>query len=645
MLNLFNYLTELDNKRIENYIKKWGCEDYIGNSIYLQDWANSNKKLFHLFGGHLILKKQISIEKNDDILTKDMESFFHEPEVDEFFEYISDSISEEILKLPRDERWDKFRNSDAIVNISVESLVKNEIKENIVLNWREDKKPVKLNRGTRLMKAIKKTLDYINAYPEIYEEFENIRIKHSMVLNDKILRGVLCLSIHPLDFLTMSDNDMNWESCMSWINDGCYHAGTVEMMNSNCVICAYLESENSNFNMLKLENKDNLTEDQIWNNKKWRQLFYCTKDILLSGKSYPYKAKDLTFEVLRWLNELAKENWNRTYEYGIEEYKDMKHINSNFKMEKNKNWIRSKQQSKHNILVDTKIMYNDIFNDSYTTYYCYRNKVKSNIVLNLSGKIGCVCCGDNDFRVKVRDLTDEDIDYYNCNGDDIDIDDIEWTYNEQYVGTKRVMCMPCYIDHFCNCCRGENRSGRAKTVRIKEEDLKIIDRYRNIFDINEYHICKKCFTENFVYCPTCNNIFYLDWHTKEYLTLGLYPETFASNDAYRINRNHDLHHHWYREEKESKYKEKMMLFRECFDCAKIRRENSHQEMIHDDNDKEGYYYGRTKVWIYNKPVDPAEMVKYRDINLIHLTEKDFEDYCAGMNFKDIQERYKKFKNI
>ena len=48
MLNLFNYLSELDNKRIENYIQSYGVQSgYIGNAKYLQDWAENKKKLFH----------------------------------------------------------------------------------------------------------------------------------------------------------------------------------------------------------------------------------------------------------------------------------------------------------------------------------------------------------------------------------------------------------------------------------------------------------------------------------------------------------------------------------------------------------------------------------------------------------------------
>ena len=74
------------------------------------------------------------------------------------------------------------------------------------------------------------------------EEFEDFRIKHSRILSEKEFIGRLSLSIHPLDFMTMSDNDSDWSSCMSWRTCGSYRRGTVEMMNSPCVVVAYLSA-------------------------------------------------------------------------------------------------------------------------------------------------------------------------------------------------------------------------------------------------------------------------------------------------------------------------------------------------------------------------------------------------------------------
>ena len=41
----------------------------------------------------------------------------------------------------------------------------------------------------------------------------------------------------------MSDNDYGWDSCMGWMNEGEYRLGTVEMMNSPCIVVAYIDGE------------------------------------------------------------------------------------------------------------------------------------------------------------------------------------------------------------------------------------------------------------------------------------------------------------------------------------------------------------------------------------------------------------------
>ena len=104
-------------------------------------------------------------------------------------------------------------------------------------------KSLKVNRGCRALKTLGKLIE---GFGLDMKEFEQYRIKHSQILNQKKLKGTLCISIHPLDYVTMSDNDSGWESCMSWENSGCYRQGTVEMMNSTCVVVAYLEAEFGN---------------------------------------------------------------------------------------------------------------------------------------------------------------------------------------------------------------------------------------------------------------------------------------------------------------------------------------------------------------------------------------------------------------
>ena len=141
--------------------------------------------------------------------------------------------------------------------------------------------------------------------------YEDFRICHSQVLNQKSLTGMLTLSIHPLDYMTMSDNECDWDSCMSWRGEGGYRMGTVEMMNSPAVVVAYLTSDEE----MKMwpHTGSRSEENDVWNNKKWRQLFVVNKDMIISVKDYPYHNSELTNQVVSWIRELAQQNLSWKY--------------------------------------------------------------------------------------------------------------------------------------------------------------------------------------------------------------------------------------------------------------------------------------------------------------------------------------------
>jgi hypothetical protein len=147
-----------------------------------------------------------------------------------------------------------------------------------------------------------------NKIPASYIEQNSLEKKYndfctefSKVINTTTIKGNLVLSIHPLDYMTMSDNECNWTSCMNWKNNGCYHAGTVEMMNSTSVIVAYLENENKKMAM---------PNGGKWSNKKWRELFIVTNQGAVGIKPYPYFNPELEKEVLLKIKTLYSEPEN-----------------------------------------------------------------------------------------------------------------------------------------------------------------------------------------------------------------------------------------------------------------------------------------------------------------------------------------------
>lgn len=175
----------------------------------------------------------------------------------------------------------------------------------------------------------------------------------------------IVLSIHPLDFLTMSDNEEGWTSCMSLKETGCYNIGSYEMMNSPNVLCAYIIGNSKKMHL----------GPYSWNSKVWRQLFIVDRRAIIEGKPYPRINSSASQIVLDKILELAKQNlgWD---DFGERE-------------EYTYYW-------RHNQLrVFSHGMYNDYSNNDSRifTIALKKNYKPDHIKINYSGKVYCIQCG------------------------------------------------------------------------------------------------------------------------------------------------------------------------------------------------------------------------------------------------------------
>ena len=473
MLNLLDYLTDLDNKRIENYITSYGVQKklYEGNEKYLKYWAECKPSLFRLLGGKLIYKFPVEITKPRRFLEEDYENFFNK-----YYDFYH-------LFLKRLDKTPELASLNVYWIFNRQAFFREQTNETIKIKREGASKMLQLQEGMKPVRAMQKVIDYYG-WDDFKEPFEKFRTDLSLVTNNNLIRGNACISIHPLDFLTMSDNNSDWSSCMSWAGDGCYHEGTVEMMNSNNVLCCYLESETKDFYFGK-EKASSAEEKEAytWNNKKWRQLFYVTKEIAVGGKAYPFQNKELTLLILDEIKKLVERNWHRTYAFGPELYQDMIHVGSLYRMNQNKSWIYKGKTTKHNILFQSKGMYNDMFNDQSSIYWCYRNKVKKNTVITYSGKAPCLCCG-NDVLIEniSNDITEWNRSSNNYPG----------AYNDRYDNTGSVVCYDCKRTHSCDMC-GDT------------------DLLNPVYELKGRRYCSSCASKYFKICPDCGEVFEIDY--------------------------------------------------------------------------------------------------------------------------------------
>lgn len=370
-MSLFNLLSEEDKDKIWGYINKYGGEDAhpmtpdVDLEYLLRFWNENKTYLCKVFGNKLILEKDIDIECPETILMEGMENALWPKGTG--ISFVNNYLA-----------WtDDFYQRDYSIYLGLqhllclEDLVNNVYdSDSFELPVPNQPHPIQINKGCKVMKVLAKIAKAFEI-----EGFEDFRLKHSMVLNQKRFKGKLCLSIHPLDYMTMSDNDYEWDSCMAWMKPGEYRIGTVEMMNSEWVIVAYLKGADDMI----------LYPGATWDNKKWRELFVINPFLITQIKGYPYNDKILEKEVFNWILELMSEN--------IPE--------ANYDTEPvNIGSYRMQQYNGHPLHLQFRfrLMYDD-FGGRHMCYFnpAIINELDSyhNFRLELSGETECMKCGED----------------------------------------------------------------------------------------------------------------------------------------------------------------------------------------------------------------------------------------------------------
>ena len=330
-------------------------------------WAENKHDLYQMFGEKLILTKEVEYERPYEDLYNDMEYILsqHYAFINNFFTTLANELhitpsAWRSYPYDSDTPNEKFyymcRSSLHETNL-ITARLSYDFPEVIICNER-----IRFARGQKIMRAINKLANLLG----LSADFERFRIAHSMVLNQAKLKGTLHLSIHPLDYATASDNVSGWSSCMSWSDEGSYRLGTVEMMTSPYVVCAYLASDSAQMDI----------GEGSWASKKWRAWVIVTPDFIVVNRNYPYDNDDLMRACVDLIKPLAEKYYNVTYD------------------ETTKNWNQGDFY-----YVEMNYMYNDL-SEGHMGCYALNVNHQDTQTINISGPAICMCCG-------------QEIEYYN----------------------------------------------------------------------------------------------------------------------------------------------------------------------------------------------------------------------------------------
>lgn len=232
-----------------------------------------SERLFKLFGDKLIIEKEVHVDKGEYFISLDIKDSGLTNEIEDS---LDECFSNLALTQSGSSSDRELRQFISYYLFSSKNLAKQKFYSNITFISPLTNKKVKIEKGDKISKALK---HFISDPVKL----EKIQTKYSQLLNDKSLGGTLCLSIHPLDYLTASVNDSGWSSCFTTLSPedkGGYCASTLCLLNSpNTVVC-YLKRKN-----------DAKYNGVTWNNKKWRVLASLgdNNDLLHIGLGYPYE--------------------------------------------------------------------------------------------------------------------------------------------------------------------------------------------------------------------------------------------------------------------------------------------------------------------------------------------------------------------
>lgn len=460
----YEALTAQDKEYITEYIEKWGGInspvklkaplDYI-----LREWNKSKQTLFNIFGEKLMLEKEIQVEDGDNKKLR---------EVSEYLYSFNPGINfiKNLRKLFELNNI-YFDDSYAIYNlIQAYQLFTNRVAKGFTYH-NKDGKIVKVPEGAKVMKVLQKMAKEFDL-PD-FEIFRNHILRITEVRKSKIK---FTLSIHPLDYMTMSDNANGWESCMNWTQGpGSYRAGTIEMMNSPLVVVAYITTKPYYPENTSIE----------WTSKSWRELIIVHPNAICSVKSYPYYNIAFDKALVNWLADLVEEKteWRYNRKKPQENLESCSYIEA---------W-QDKEDKDNHFLLDfaTNEMYNDFGNaENYGIFSINPpdNKYRT-FAINYSGLMTCACCGEDAYWSDDTEMVVcEDCDpptYCYCCGERVNT-------NDAIEVDGKWVCEDCYCDlHRCLCCEDTHLDEDFTTVFVGHIDNQTIN-----IDYDEHYICNEC---------------------------------------------------------------------------------------------------------------------------------------------------------
>lgn len=229
-------------------IPKVPGQRFVNTDSLFEEWLEAKRDFIEAFGGKLVveLPGKVTFELSQEEKIKRVKDFLTAVDCN-------------------------YENPDLarFIDIQKSGFYENKVVEDFEYNGE------KIPKGMKVIKAFK----FFEKNPKKLEDLQNAA---SMLIQEDKITGVLCLSVHPLDYISASENCHSWHSCHAL--DGDYRAGNLSYMVDKHTIMCYLRADNCDYIL------PDFPSEVPWNSKKWRVWIHLSDswDIMFAGRQYPF---------------------------------------------------------------------------------------------------------------------------------------------------------------------------------------------------------------------------------------------------------------------------------------------------------------------------------------------------------------------
>lgn len=329
--------------------------------------------------------------------------------------------------------------------------------------------------GMKLVKAFK-------YFEEDTQLLDTIQSAASRIIQENKCEGKLCFSVHPLDFLSLSENTHNWRSCHAL--DGEYRGGNLSYMCDDTTIICYIKSDHEK------ERLSAFPPSIPWNSKKWRMLLYLnsSSNCMFAGRQYPFTCdsalqviKERIIQVLNIQANYYDSYWSEWHDDQITSF-SYSNGTDNFRGYCNNSVIcidNSFRILQKFVKDNSNLHYNDVLRSNYyKPYYCWVTnsystikpfKIGSAPVCPVCGKepVGdsdTLCCWDCQEQVHHESFYTE----CECCGSIVLNSELIYSADSRYEMDLNI-CRRCYEEQtfICACCGRRNLVGDGNMIYDK----------------------------------------------------------------------------------------------------------------------------------------------------------------------------------